>query len=232
MDPRGPNRSRVWAERAGWLPGDRLWVAERGGDVAIFNRELEFSDLWEIPDVGDPLTVTEEGGRLTALLLAIADEGESSLRRVMRAGEGARLDVVSAADTLIVCPDGSCYLTLRVLGDTLGFEVARYDIGAGERTGRFRLPRAPEDTRVADDGPLPRAVRRFLADGEGRTWLGLAEDGSERAYWLILGPAGKPIGRFQLTGGQEGVLVRDGVFWATRAADGVTWLHRYEFSSP
>jgi hypothetical protein len=202
----------VWAERAGWLPGDRLWIAERGGDVAVFNRELDFSDLWEIPDAGDPLTVTGGGGGLTALLLAVEDNGEALLRRVTRAGDAVGLDAVSLTDTLVVCPDGSCYLTLRALGDTLGFEVARTDIGAAERTGRFRLPRAP--------------------DRDGRTWLGLAEDDSERAYWLILGPAGQPIGRFQLTGGQEGLLVRDGVFWARREVDGVTWLHRYEFSAP
>ena len=231
MDLRGPNRSRVWAERAGWLPGDRLWIAERGGDVAVFNRDLAFSDLWEISDAGAPLIVTEGGGGLTALLL-VADDAGLSLRRKIRAGGGTDLETVAATDTIVACPDGSCYVTVRAEGDTLGFEVVGHGLEGREGVSRFLLPRAPDGTRPTDDGPLPRAVRRLVVDGAGRTWLGLAEDDSGRAYWLILDADGAPIGRFNLTGGQEGILVHAGVFWTRREADGVTWLHRYEFSVP
>jgi len=197
----------------------------------VFSRDLAFSDLWEIPDAGAPLTVTEGEGGLTALLL-LADDAGLSLRRKTRAGGGIDLEAVAAMDTIVACPDGSCYVTVRAQEDTLGFEVAGHGIAGREGPSRFRLPRAPDGTRPTDDGPLPRAVRQLVVDEAGRTWIGLAEDDSGRAYWLILGPDGAPIGRFHLTGGQEGVLAYEGVFWARREADGVTWLHRYEFSAP
>lgn len=231
MDLRGPERSRVWADRAGWLTGDRLWIAERGGDVAVFGADLRFSDVWEISEPGDAIAVTEGSRGLTALLLS-EGEGGSVLKRVTRAGRATDLGSFTPADTVVACPDGSCWVASQARGDTMGVEVVQHGFVDGESASRFRVPRAPDGARSAEDAPLPPAVSRAFVDDEGRTWLGLADDDSGVAYWLILDRTGAPVGRFSVSGGQQGVAAHGGIFWTRRESEGVTWLHRYELSAP
>jgi len=229
MDVRGPDRTRIWAERAGWLSGDRLWISERGGSIAIFNREMSFSDVWDVPGEGDPLVIVEGARGMSALVLGAGD-GVRTLTRVHRGGAGEALAELPNSDTLVACPDGSCFVVLELAADTLGLNVT-IETDGGRGAG-FRLPRAPDGARPPPDGSPPRAANRILVDRNRRTWLGLAEDDSGRAYWLILDPSGAPIGRFDLASGQAGLLAADGVFWARREADGVTWLHRYSYRPP
>jgi len=232
MDARGPGRTRVWATRAGWLPEAHLWVAERGGSVAVFNADLAFSDVWDPPGDGDPVAVSRPRGRLVALVLS-RDTAGIRLGRVTRGGATEAIADVAAGDTLVVCPGGGCFVTVAADSDSTGYEVSRQSIGGGADVARYTLPPAPVGAREGDEGALlPRPARDVLADDDGRVWLGLAADGSEWAYWLVLDPSGAPIGRFQLAAGDRGVLADDGVLWTRRDAEGVTWLHRYSVALP
>lgn len=231
MDLRGPGRTSVWARAAGWLSDESVWVAERGGSVAVFNHALAFSDVWEPSASGDPVAVFRRGGGLVALARS-ADGSGSVLRSVTRTGLVREVAAAAPGDTLVPCADGTCFVALEARPGDPGYDVTLRSIGGPEEGPPFALPAAPDGAREDEVAPLPRPVRDLLVDDERRVWVGLVLDGSDRAYWLILDPSGAPIGRFHLTGGQRGILVEDGVFWARRDGDGVTWLHRYAVGFP